>query len=243
MRQLLPQSFRMAALNSPEELWRLSERSSHPKSSLNYSADNTLEETNFSESIFFIHIMKLDQRAGYKKRLKVNKRCTHWPSLIPAQLGWKFPPTQGSIEQTPQILKGSPKSSKQELGLSAPQGIQTHPSPAPTSMFPRRLGFWGFPWVSAQGTLRSLSWLWRSISFFSFSREELPRPVAQAPKPRLGLGTESHKFETSSGISKPHSWEGSQAHLAVSGQFKQKPWSTECSPCQPKPEALPFSCL
>lgn len=87
MRQLLPQSFRMAALNSPEELWRLSECSSHPKSSLNYSADNTLEEANFSESIFFIHIMKLDQRIGYRERLKVNKRCTHWPSLIPAQLG------------------------------------------------------------------------------------------------------------------------------------------------------------
>ena len=81
------------------------------------------------------------------------------------------------------------------------------------------------------------------VYFFSFSREELPRPVAQAPKPRLGLRTESHKFETSSGISKPHSWEGSQAHLAGSSQSKQEPWSTECSPCQSKPEALPFSCL
>lgn len=81
------------------------------------------------------------------------------------------------------------------------------------------------------------------VYFFSFSREELPRPVAQAPKARPGLGLESHKFEASSGISKPHSWEGSQAHLAGSGQSKQKPWSTGCSPCQPKPEALPFSCL
>ena len=36
-----------AALNSPEELWRLSERSSHPKSSLNYSAGNRLEETHY----------------------------------------------------------------------------------------------------------------------------------------------------------------------------------------------------
>ena len=85
--------------------------------------------------------MKLDQRAGYRERLKVNKRCTHRPLLIPTQLGWKFPPTQGSREQTPQILKVSPKSSEQELGLSAPRGIQTHPSPAPTSMFPRRPGF------------------------------------------------------------------------------------------------------
>lgn len=33
------------------------------------------------------HIIKLDQRAGYRKRLKVNKRCTHWPPLISAQLG------------------------------------------------------------------------------------------------------------------------------------------------------------